>query len=144
MRCVESRWKKIVLLIAAVTALHACAPAMEGGSVEDEIGRPSLGGAEIWKTENATCDVKGNTANWQAAYCMWLNQAESFDQSEVQDCFKMLDGRRGVPQTSCDRNLYFKREICKSLAVDGYFHRSVDECVTSDASVPVVVREGLN
>lgn len=137
---------RVIALAASLSMTQACAPSSqpgESGSLEDEIGRPSFGGAEIWKTENATCDIKGNSANWQAAYCMWLHQAEKFDTSEVQDCFSMLNTRPAVPQQPCERNLYFKREMCKSLAVDGYFHRSVEECLASDKAVPVVVREGL-
>ena len=30
--------------------------------------------SEIWKTENPNSQVRGNTANWQTAYCMRLNQ----------------------------------------------------------------------
>lgn len=127
-------------LIAA--AASGCAPVEP--SIESEIGHPSFGGPELWQTENPTCQIKGNSGNWQAAYCMWLHQADRFDDSEVQNCYTMLDSRPAVPQQPCARNEYFKREICKSLAVDGYFHRSVDECVASDKSVPVVVREGLN
>ncbi len=143
------------LLASSLVILQACSAFEESGldrpgesSLEDQIGNTSatgssFGRADIWKTENATCDIKGNASNWQAAYCMWLHQAGEFDDSAVQECFSMLNSRPAIPQKICERNLYFKREICKSLAVDGYFHRSVDECVASDYSVPKVVREGL-
>jgi hypothetical protein len=104
--------------------------------------RGAIGDGE-WKSENPTCQVRGNAANWQAAYCLWFNHTNDFEKDEVQDCYATLTEREGIPRTICDRNLYFKREICKTLALDKYFGGSVENCIQSDDSVPVVVREGL-
>ncbi len=97
----------------------------------------------LWKSENPQCEVKGNAANWQAAYCMWLNHTQDFEQEDVQDCYSMLVDREGIPKTNCERNLYFKREICKTLVIDNFFQGSLDACLRSDDSVPLVVREGI-
>ena len=100
-------------------------------------------GSDIWKTENPHCQVRGNTANWQASYCMYINHTKEFDDDLVQQCYKLATDREGIPRGFCERNLYFKREICRGLVLDHYFGASLDECMQSDESVPLVVREGL-
>lgn len=132
---------KNILILLIISTTISCASNQSGlGYDERDLDHA---GSDIWKMENAGCQIKGNTANWQAAYCMWLNQSEDFESAPVQDCVKMIAKRPGIPTKACDRNHYFKREICKSLAVDGYFHRSVDQCLVSDDAVPLVVKLGL-
>lgn len=103
----------------------------------------SLIRSEMWKLDNASCQVKGNSANWQAAYCMWMNKTNDFSLDEVQACYKTLSQRQGIPQDLCSRNEFFKKEICKTLVLDHIFPGSLGECLASDDSVPRVVREGL-
>ncbi len=100
--------------------------------------------AEAWKLENPQCEVKGNAANWQAAYCMWMNRTNDSEADEVQNCYNSLTSREGIPRSLCERNQFFKREICKTLVVDRTFTGSVSDCLRSDDSVPRVVREGLD
>ena len=99
--------------------------------------------AEMWKMENSNCSVKGNSANWQAAYCMWMNKSNEFDTDEVKACYNALTEREGIPRALCERNQYFKKEICKTLVLDKTFPGSLSDCVASDDSIPRVVREGL-
>ena len=129
------------IALSCLISTWGCASSQRDLNYDDhELDRP---GSSAWKMENASCKIKGNTANWQAAYCMWMHQSEGFESSPVQECYKMISSRPGIPSTACERNHYFKREICKSLAVDGYFHRSVDQCLASDDAVPLVVKLGL-
>ena len=99
--------------------------------------------AKVWKTENSHCEVQGNPANWQGAFCMWLNKTTDFKADEVQNCYQLASKRQGIPTQTCDRNRYFKREICKTLVIDHIFIGSLDDCLRSDDAVPVAVREGL-
>ncbi|MBP9838192.1 MAG: hypothetical protein KBC84_05710 [Proteobacteria bacterium] len=99
--------------------------------------------SEIWKTENPNCQVRGNTANWQTAYCMWLNQTNEAKDELVEQCYKMLTAHKAIPEELCARNLFFKTEICKTLVLDQYFDNSLEDCIKSDDSIPKVVKEGL-
>jgi len=99
--------------------------------------------AEMWKMENSNCSVKGNSANWQAAYCMWMNKTNDYGMDEVQRCYAALTEREGIPSRLCERNEYFKREICKTLVLDQTYKGSLSDCLASDDAVPRVVREGL-
>ncbi|MFN8390618.1 MAG: hypothetical protein U0136_10035 [Bdellovibrionota bacterium] len=134
-------------VLCSATFFSGCSPSVDDIEEAPEIRSHSLGagsiGSGIWQSENPQCQVRGNAANWQAAYCMWLNRTNDFKEDIVQDCYSMLTERQGIPKTICERNLYFKREMCKTLALDDYFKGSVEECIRSNDSVPLVVREGL-
>lgn len=137
------------LLVAAMTlsTLTSCSPTLdESMELEHDraIERRLNPLDEYWKTENPTCEIRGNSANWQAAYCLWMNSSKDFYNDDVQGCYKDLTEREGIPRSYCERNKYFKREICKTLALRNYFDGSVDSCLKSDESVPLVVREGLS
>lgn len=128
-------------LFFSLLAIAGCSESSSSPGPDRESKRLSI--AKVWKTENSQCAVQGNPANWQGAYCMWLSKTNDFQQDEVQSCYKMLTGRAGIPKTVCERNAYFKREICKTLVVDSYGSNSLEECMRSDDYVPVAVREGL-
>ncbi len=130
------------LFAFAVSVFAGCS---SGLSTEDLRTRGELSPlrANEWKLENYQCAVKGNTANWQAAYCMWLNKTNDFEADGVEECFNTLTEHEGIPKRFCERNEYFKREICKTLVMDKIFTGSLIECLRSDDSVPRVVREGL-
>ena len=134
--------KRAPLVSALIILFCGCST---GISTDDLRSRGELSPlrAEEWKMENYQCAVKGNTANWQAAYCMWLNKTNDFEADGVEDCFETLTEHEGIPKKLCERNEYFKREICKTLVMDRIFHGSMTECLRSDDSVPRVVREGL-
>lgn len=95
--------------------------------------------------ENTECKVRGNSANWQAAYCMWINSTNDFDNTEVKRCYDLALRHKGIPQDECQRSVYFKTEICKILITEKYynFNGNLDECLLSEDTTPKVVKEGL-
>lgn len=131
---------KLKLFILATTAL--CSFACADNERPDPHDQPLLR-AEMWKMENPNCAVKGNSANWQAAYCMWMNKTNEYDTDDVKACYDALTERQGIPRNLCERNQYFKKEICKTLVMDKTFPGSLSDCLASDDSIPRVVREGL-
>ena len=129
---------------AALLLLSACSTGDGRPSLEDEIDA-----SENQLLENPTCEVPGNPANWLAAYCMWLNGTSQFDRdSEIKDdpvkqCIRTVDRHAAVPRKLCDRNKYFKQEICTRLAENGIYTGTVQSCIASRGTIPRVVREGL-
>lgn len=128
------------LALVLSLSLCSCAPEHEGPTPDRESKRLSL--AKVWRTENSQCEIPGNAANWQGAYCLWLNKTTDFEKDEVKSCYETLTAHQGIPKSICERNQYFKREICKTLVLDRYF-KTLEQCMSSDDSVPVAVREGL-
>ena len=129
-------------IAAALLLSSACSNSMSSDDLRRR-GGDTLLRSEMWKLENTQCAVKGNAANWQAAYCLWMNKTNDFEKEGVQECFDTLTEREGIPTKLCDRNEFFKREICRSLMMEKLFIGTFTECLASDGSVPRVVREGL-
>ena len=128
----------------ACSALFALGCGPERPSMADEIDA-----SPYRMRENPTCEIPGNPSNWLAAYCMWMNNVAQFDQdSDIEDdpvklCIKDVERHPSVPNSLCERNKYFKQQICETLTMNGVFHGNVAQCVASRGTIPRVVREGL-
>lgn len=129
----------LLLVLAACSDTAGSPPTME---------QQITGGKNVL-LENPTCEVPGNPANWVAAFCMWMNRVGEYNRdSDLEDdpvklCIRDLDKRPGVPKELCERNKYFKQQLCESLALEGKFKGSIRECLASRGTIPRVVREGL-
>lgn len=102
-------------------------------------------GKDLYLNENSNCEIKGNPSNWQAAYCMWLNTTNDFNNEEVKHCYDLTLRHKAIPQEPCARNKYFKNEICQMMLTEKYFNYSgtVSDCLLSEDTTPKVVKEGL-
>lgn len=102
-------------------------------------------GRELYLNENPTCEIKGKPENWQAAYCLWINTTNDFNNTEVKHCYDLALRHQGIPQSPCERNKYFKNELCKMMVAQKYFNYSgtVNDCLVSEDTVPKVVKEGI-
>lgn len=102
---------------------------------------PSLPSTE-WKRENSGCEVPGNTQAWATSYCLWLSKTMDVEAPEIRNCQRTIEEHRSIPAGTCERNYYFKRELCKTLVLDGMFAGSLSRCLKSEQSVPLFVKEG--
>ncbi len=123
--------KKIIFLSSI---LISCSPS-----------KSTFTGTDLYLNENPDCKIKGKSENWQAAYCLWINTTNDFNNTQVKHCYDLALRHQGIPQAPCDRNMYFKNEICKMMVAEQYFNYAgtVNDCLLSEDTVPKVVKEGL-
>ena len=90
--------------------------------------------------ENCGCAVPGITVRWHAAYCMFLNATDDYENGGVTEC---LD--RPVPNalremTACDQNRYWKEQICRAREKED--EKVVRACVDDPEMMPRIVKFG--
>jgi hypothetical protein len=124
------------MLALIFVALAAAAAAQPAGS------RQAPRAAEPCKyEENCGCAVPGITIRWRAAYCMSLNETDDFEQEGVQSCLARPEPERLSKLNPCDRNAYWKEEICRAMHPGD--EDAVRACAKDPKVMPRIVERGV-
>lgn len=89
--------------------------------------------------ENCECAAPGITLRWKAAYCMWLNETDDFENEGVHKCTFKSDPEHLKKAPPCKQNLYWKKMLCRQFYKNANERRS---CIEDRKMVPDFVKNG--
>ncbi len=77
---------------------------------------------------------------WKAAYCMALNETDDLENEGVSRCLYAADPPRLKKSTACDRNAYWKTELCRLAHPND--STAVSACVADEKTTPQFIERG--